>query len=99
MSKWLDLPPDPYDRMDDTFETDYIEAELRDALRKKRERSDRQREIALVDGRAKLTPSLVRKIRADAAAGATQNAVADKYGLSQGTVGRVIRRTLWANLD
>lgn len=48
------------------------------------------------NGAAKLTAELVREIRA---AGGTQAAIAERYGVSQPTVARVRARRIWAHVE
>jgi hypothetical protein len=48
---------------------------------------------------AKLTNELVIAIRAEWAGGATQTALAAKYGVGRSTIGRVVRRVHWKHVQ
>lgn len=50
------------------------------------------------NGRAKLTAESVLAIRAAAAAGETNRAIALRFGAELPRVGRIVRRTTWAHL-
>lgn len=47
---------------------------------------------------AKLTPSVVRAIRAEVAAGALQREVAARYGVNQTGVGKIVRGETWTHV-
>lgn len=49
-------------------------------------------------GRAKVTDTAVREIRALAASGASQRTLSRRFGLAQTTVGQIIRRESWAHV-
>jgi hypothetical protein len=51
------------------------------------------------NGMAKLTETDVRAIRLRAAEGCTQTAIGEVFGVSQQTVGRIIRRERWAHVE
>ncbi len=48
---------------------------------------------------SKLTAAIVQTIRVEYAAGSTQQALADRYGVALVTVGRVVRRQTWKHLE
>lgn len=48
---------------------------------------------------ARLTDDLVRQIRKEHAAGSTQKAIVERYGLNQSVVSNVVRRLAWAHVD
>jgi hypothetical protein len=51
-------------------------------------------------GRAKLSESQVREIRAlYAAGGITQKAIGRRFGIGQAQVSEIVRRTVWAHID
>ena len=60
-------------------------------------RPDRLRR-GIENGFAKLTPENVLAIRARVAAGETQQAVANHYGVNQPHVSRIVRRVVWAHI-
>lgn len=54
--------------------------------------------VGSLNGRAKVTPALAAEIRAAyAQGGATQQALADHYGVTQTTIGRIVRNEAWAS--
>jgi transposase-like protein len=46
----------------------------------------------------KVNDAIVRSIRKDAMDGDTQKVIADRYGVNQGTVSRIISRTKWGHV-
>lgn len=54
--------------------------------------------IGTLNGQSKLDEQAIRAIRADRAAGATNRALGDRYGVSPSYVTRIFRRTAWAHV-
>jgi hypothetical protein len=46
-------------------------------------------------GRAKVTPDVVRELRSRWDTGESQTDLAHEFGITQGTVGKIVRRELW----
>ena len=75
-------------------------ADLLAALEAKRAKRERVRESWRRRGHLKVTPDMVRAIRAEyAAGGVSQKALATKFGINQGYVARIIKRTIFPNVD
>lgn len=60
---------------------------------------DKRRQFGVLNVKAKITANAVRAIRAEYAQGATsQQSIADRFGLRQTQVSRIIRRERWSHV-
>jgi DNA-binding transcriptional regulator YiaG len=70
-----------------------------DNVRDKKEKGRAPRMQGEANGFAKLTADQVREIRRLSEEGLTQRAIANRFGISQKQVSRIVRGKRWAHLD